>query len=109
MSRHFFDCEHDGRSVRVRLGYDRPLDEYFLHIEFRDSGADDEHTMLYASINDPSADTTKLSYFAGVLAKYGIRVPNNLFREVAVDAFYRVGNRYVQHFEDGHMVEPTLN
>ena len=109
MSRHFFDCEHDGRSVRVRLGYDRPLDEFFLHIEFRDSGADDEHAMLYASINDPHADTKKLSYFAGVLAKYGITAPSNLFREVAVDAFYRVGNRFVQHFEGGHMIEPTLN
>jgi hypothetical protein len=109
MSRHFFDCEYDGRLVRIRLGYDRPLDEYFLHIEFRDSDADDEHTMLYASTNDANADTKKLSYFAGVLAKYGIKVPNNLFREVAVDAFSRVGNRYVQHFEDGRMVEPTLN
>ena len=95
--------------MRVRLGYDRPLDEFFLHIEFRDSGADDEHTLLYASINDLSANTKKLSYFAGVLANYGIKVPSNLFREVAVDAFCRVGNRYVQHFEDGRMVEPILN
>ncbi len=109
MSRHFFDCEHDGRSVRVRLGYDRPLDEYFLHIEFRDSGVDDDHTLLYASINDPNADTEKLSYFAGVLATYGIKVPTSLFREVAVDAFIHVGNRYVEHFEDGRKVEPTLN
>ena len=65
--------------------------------------------MLYASIDDPDADTKKLSYFAGVLAKYRIKVPNNLFREVAVDAFSRVGNRYVEHFADGRMVEPTLN
>jgi len=109
MSRHFFDCEHDGRSVRVRLGYDRPLDEYFLHIEFIDSGADDEHTVLYASINDPRVDTQNLSYFAGVLAKYGIQVPSSLFQEAAVDSFFHVGNRYVQHFDDGRMVEPALN
>lgn len=109
MSRHFFDCEHDGSSVRVLLGYDRLLDEYFLHIDFRDSRADDERTMIYASVDDPDADTQKLSYFAGVLAKHGIQVPSKLFEEVAVDAFYRVGNRCVQHFADGRMVEPTAN
>jgi hypothetical protein len=93
----------------VRLGYDRPLDEFFLHIEFRDSGVEDDHALLYVSINDSGADTKRLSYFAGVLAKYRINVPRSLFREVAVDAFFRVGNRCVEHFEDGRMVEPTLN
>jgi hypothetical protein len=54
MSRHFFDCEMRC-AVRVRLGYDRPLNEYFLQVERIGADPGQGHSpFLYASIEDPS-------------------------------------------------------
>lgn len=53
MSRHFFDCELRC-TVRVRLGYDRPLNEFFLQVERIGADPGQGHSpFLYASIDDP--------------------------------------------------------
>lgn len=63
MSRHFFDCELRC-PVRVRLGYDRPLDQFFLQVERLGACPDiGDSPFLYASIDDPNDRGVSLDYY----------------------------------------------
>lgn len=109
MSRHFFDCELR-LMVRVRLGYDRPLNQFFLQVERLAGHADsDDSPFLYASIDDPDDSGTSLDYYRGKLEQLGLRVPDSMFDAVAQDAARNAGNRCVQHLPDGRMIEPVPN
>jgi hypothetical protein len=104
MSRHFYDCtDSRGRPIRVQLGFDRPLQEFFMHIYLRG-----EHEPLYASINDPY-DTRELAYYNQKLAELSLVVPLTLWLEAIDDAARNTGNRCAQHFLDGRVVEDVFN
>jgi hypothetical protein len=109
MSRHYFDCEHEGQTVRVVLGYDRPLDEFFLQVyrtgfaagdSFREQLCD-EADFLYASMSDYDAPPDDLTYFRSQLKRLGINAPESLFKAVEADAARRTGNLVMVHFADG--------
>jgi hypothetical protein len=109
MSRHFFDCELHC-TVRVRLGYDRPLNEFFLQVERIGADPGQGHSpFLYASIDDPFNSGDDLDYYQEKLEKLGLVVPASLFEAVVADAAGDVGNRCAQHFADGRVVEPVPN
>lgn len=109
MSRHFFDGELRC-AVRVRLGYDRPLNEFFLQVERIGADPGQGHSpFLYASIDDPFNTGDDLDYYREKLEKLGLVVPESLFQAVAEDAARGVGNRYAQHFADGRIVEGVPN
>jgi hypothetical protein len=104
MSRHFYDCtDSSGRPIRVRIGFDRPLQEFFFQIELRG-----EHEFLYASIDDPY-DSGELAYYNQKLAEHALVVPVSLWIEVINDAASNAGNRCAQHFLDGRVVEDVPN
>ena len=105
MSRHFFDCELRCR-VRVRLGYDRPLKEFFLQVER--IGADPDRgnsSFLYASSEDPFDGRDDLDYYQDQLTRLGLIVPESMFKSVQDDAAGDIGNRCAEHFSDGRIVE----
>lgn len=109
MSRHFFDCELRC-AVRVRLGYDRPLNEFFLQVERVGADSGQGHSpFLYASVDDPFNTGDDLDYYREKLEKLGLIVPESLFQAVEEDAARGVGNRYAQHFADGRIVEGVPN
>lgn len=109
MSRHFFDCELRC-AVRVRLGYDRPLNEFFLQIERIGADPGQGHSpFLYASVDDPFNTGDDLDYYREKIEKFGLVVPESLFQAVEEDTARGVGNRYVQHFADGRIVEGVPN
>ena len=109
MSRHFFDCELRC-AVRVRLGYDRPLNEFFLQVERIGADPSQGHSpVLYASIDDPFNSGDDLDYYREKIEKLGLVVPESLFEAVEEDAARGVGNRCAQHFADGRIVEGIPN
>lgn len=109
MSRHFFDCELRC-AVRVRLGYDRPLNEFFLQVERIGADPGQGHSpFLYASIDDPFNSGDDLDYYREKIEKLGLVVPQSLFEAVEEDAARGVGNRCAQHFADGRIVEGVPN
>lgn len=109
MSRHFFDCELRC-AVRVRLGYDRPLNEFFLQVERVGADPGQGHSpFLYASVDDPFNAGDDLDYYREKLEKLGLVVPESLFQAVEEDVARGVGNRYTQHFADGRIVEGVPN
>jgi hypothetical protein len=109
MSRHFFECELRC-TVRVRLGYDPPLNEFFLQVERVGAAPMQGHSpFLYASLDDHFDGGDDLDYYREKLEKLGLLVPESLFQAVEDDAARGVGNRYAQHFADGRIVEGVPN
>lgn len=105
MSQHCLQTEHKGRRVTVQLGWDRPLQQFYL-VVFCDLAGHSEDTdaegYLYFNLADPVAMGCKdLDYFRNKLQELDISVPESMFREVRLDAHLCVSNRHVVYQEDG--------
>lgn len=98
MSRHYFDCEHNSRRIRVTLGYDRPLLEFFLQVHELSS---EDDGLLYASLADLDAMVKDIDYFRHKLRSLQIEVPETVFAAVIEDCAHCAGNKVVEHFADG--------
>ncbi|MFK1437582.1 hypothetical protein ACIU0H_28540 [Pseudomonas aeruginosa] len=106
MSRHYFDTVHKGFPITVVLGWDRPLDYFFLVIhkptELVDGAmkvVDDDH--LYSNLHERNPFNLDLDYYRQVLRLFGITVPESMFIEVQHDADRNAGNRNITHLADG--------
>lgn len=103
MSQHVLRTEHNGRPVTVQLGWDRPLQQFYLVVscDQAGSGADDED-FIYSNLADPQAlDCKDLDYFEQKLQELNISVPKSMLREVWNDAGFNVANRHVTYQKDG--------
>ena len=98
MSQHYFNCKRNDHDVTITLGYDRPLDKFFLNVE--QEGVDSDN---YISLYDLNAPDDDMDYFREKLKSLGIAAPESFFLAVEEDAVERVGNYVVQHFADGSM------
>lgn len=112
MSHHYFNTHYNNRPVEVLLGYDRPLDHFFLTIMYvqRDAvetaenpSAEKDNPTLYSDLEDADGYEQSLDYYQNKLAELGIKVPDSMFREVEQDAINQVGNRIVVHDKDGRL------
>jgi len=123
MSQHYFNTQQASTSVKVLLGWDRPLGHYFMVIEkiatvvvtelasgaqHRDGDDDDEGDddgYLYSNLNEVDPFGLSLDHFRGVLADLGIQVPEQMFEQVELDRDMRVGNRRAWYEPDGSFKE----
>ncbi len=111
MSRHYFETARGDQSIRVTLGYDRPLEYFYLTVEvisdsesIEMSDDEDEAGFIYSNLEDaelPFGQCTHLDYYRRKLRELGISVPESMFRETECDAINHVGNRVVRHLQDG--------
>jgi len=107
MTRRYFDGDYADRPIRVTLGYDRPLDEFFLQIIYRPKDEDEEledYPYVYVSLDDPDALTDDLEYFRAKLRELHIVVPESMFLAVNEDAADGVGNLIAEHFANGRIM-----
>lgn len=112
MSRHNYSTVYRERNVEITLGFDRPLQEYFMTIMYTDLSEDEPDDeeyappIVYSNLSDPNANRiTDLTYYRDKLRSLGLTVPDTLFREVEQDAADQVGNRLARHFDDGRIEE----
>lgn len=116
MSQHLFDSVYNDRPIRVMMGFDRPLNGFFMNIQYVESppnpqsgeasvdpALDDEESepdegFIYDSLVGSGDD---LSDYRSALQSLGIVVPESIFREVQKDADNSTGNRVTRHFADG--------
>lgn len=110
MSRHYFDTSHKGFPVTVILGWDRPLNYFFLVIEKPAELIDDtmqvkDDDFLYSNLHEIDPFGHGLDYYRGVLRHFQIVVPESMFIEVQHDAARNIGNRMVKHQADGLFTE----
>ncbi|WP_025807857.1 hypothetical protein V8U11_08220 [Pseudomonas chlororaphis] len=110
MSRHHFETIHKGFPITVQLGWDRPLDYFFLVIHKPEALTDsamslDDDDYLYSNLHERNPFNLHLDYYRQVLRYFGITVPESMFIEVQSDAEMNVGNRDVLHQADGSFIE----
>lgn len=103
MSRHYFDTEYKTLPVQVILGYDRPLDEFFMQVKHLDmkNVEDEDLPFVYATIDDPEHDPLDLDYCRRKLVELGITIPETMYAAVQDDGRKRMGNFEAMHFADG--------
>ena len=87
----------------VLCGWDRPMQQYFLVIEYEELTDDisDEDAFIYTNLFDESAMQQELIYFQQKLDALGIKLPKSMMDQVREDRINNVGNRQCLHHADG--------
>lgn len=106
MSRHHLRTTLGGVPKLVVMGYDRPLDEYFVQLWADDpEGEGDADEPIYSSLDEPGADWRDIATVVRKLGELGVQVPRSMIDAIVADADQRVGNRIVEHTPDGGVTE----
>ncbi len=110
MSRHYFDTSHKGFPITVIVGWDRPMNYFFLVIEKPAELIDDtmqveDEDFLYSNLHEIDPFGHDLDYYREVLRHFHIDVPDSMFIEVLDDAERNIGNRIVKHQADSSFTE----
>lgn len=106
MSQHTFFATHQGRPVKVVMGWDRPLAYFFMTVMLLEgcvarSDEDEDDDVLYSNLDQSRPFGLDLDDLRGALDELGITVPESMFDEVESDAIHNVGNRFMTHQADG--------
>jgi len=99
MSRHYFDTFHKGFPVTVLVGWDRPMNYFFLVIKKPTGLVENTMTFddLYSNLQEIDPFNHDLDYYREVLRHFQILVPESMFIEVQRDCERHIGNRVVKH------------
>jgi len=100
MSQHWFFCTTEKHGeVGVLAGWDRPLQGFFLTIELVKGldGKDSEDEFLYSNLDDTVSHPKAFGPFDEVLARFGIKIPEQMRKEIVRDGVMNTGNKYVRH------------
>jgi hypothetical protein len=104
MSRHHLRTVRAGSPLLVVVGYDRPLNEFFLQLWDDDPEADAD-TPVYSSLDEPAADWRDIATVVRRLEELDVAVPHSMIDAVVADGVQRAGNRIVEHALDGRLTE----
>ena len=104
MSRHHLRTARGASPVLVVVGYDRPLNEFFLQLW--DVGPEAEaDEPAYSSLDEPAADWRDIATVVRRLEDLDVAVPRSMIDAVVADSVRRAGNRIVEHTLDGRVTE----
>ena len=104
MSRHHLRTARGASPVLVVMGYDRPLNEFFLQLW--DDGPEAEgDEPAYSSLDEPAADGRDIATVVQRLEDLDVSVPRSMIDAVVADSVRRAGNRIVEHAIDGRVTE----
>jgi hypothetical protein len=108
MSQHVIELTNkDGKEMTVMMGWDRPLQQFFLMVEQNQDGK--EPVYLYNNMDDPDAwGMDDLNYFHEKLLELGLDVPQKMLMQVESDKILKVGNRFVRYLPDGTVTDLPL-
>jgi hypothetical protein len=104
MSRHHLRTVHSAGPMLVVMGYDRPLNEFFLQFWDDGPGADADEP-AYSSLDEPAADWRDIATVVRRPEEFDVTVPRSMIGAVVADSVHRAGNRIVEHAPDGAMTE----
>ena len=107
MSQHYYETMLRGQAAIVTMGWDRPLQGFFLIIEV--GAADEFEEPFYSNLNDRNLRAfgglpPTLGYFKTKLVELGLVVPDRVFKEVDEDGCANVGNRHVWYDQTGDIL-----
>ena len=93
MSQHHFFIKNDEQKTHILMGWDRPLQGYFLVINKENDTDEAYWSNLDAAISHPKT----LEPFLAALASLGITLPPAMIIAIEEDAEQNRGNRQVIH------------
>lgn len=102
MSRHIYSTTtDDGKSVKVVMGYDRPLNYLFMTVEELSppeaaptEDDDQDSPYLYSNMDDLCAglEIQEIEYFLDILKDLQISIPEPMIAHIQEDQVNKVGN-----------------
>ncbi len=94
MSQHFLYADLDGQQVEIQMGWDTPMDWYYLLISpVLDNEVIDDP--IYSNLDEPNANSNDLSFYVGVCRKMGIDIPIEMVEGIEEDRRTRRMNHRV--------------
>ena len=108
MSQHIaqLECEKVGGHVRVQLGWDKPLAEFYLVvIAESDAQCDNEEGIVYSNLDDLHSRGQELDYFKAIASNLGFEVPDAMWRAAYQDREVNAVNKTVFYSPDGEVVD----
>ncbi|OEC65671.1 hypothetical protein A7D21_32845 [Pseudomonas sp. AP19] len=109
MSQHFVKLYHAQSNclVRVQLGWDRPLQGFYMVVE-KDSveGLDDcDEGIVYSNLDDVG-HPSDLAHFKEIASKLSVQIPDVMWRAAYLDSQHNAVNKQVFYSLDGDVVAP---
>jgi hypothetical protein len=106
MSQHKIELDYRGKTVEVLIGWDRPLQGYFLVVDWLDADTDEP---IYSNLNDPAFDANhgvapSLEMLMKRLIAMDIDLPATVIGNVLMDGVRNIGNCEVKYSKDGEAV-----
>lgn len=105
MSQHIFNTNWNGKAISVLMGYDRPLDGYFMVIdriqsdqvgdELEDEFENDDY--IYSNLFESESHPKSLARYQHKLFELCIDVPVQMLEEIIEDRAQNIGNKRVLH------------
>jgi hypothetical protein len=113
MSQHIFSTTVNGEEISVLMGWDRPLQGFFLVVQrcnyepVPGKSYNEADLYVYSNLNDRnllkcSGLPKTIDYFVSKLDKLGISVPTEIFENIQSDSRHNVGNKLVTYKMDGY-------
>jgi hypothetical protein len=97
MSQHFFETMYQNEPVRIMMGWDRPLQYYFLLIE--KLTGDEKERIIWSNLDHFTENEARsLENYLSVLNGLCLAVPEQMIAEIGADAAANCGNKEVRHF-----------
>lgn len=93
MSQHEYISTYQGRPVRVLMGWDRPLQGFFMVIDETQNLSDE---YVYSNLEEEVPHPKSLEPFIQKLQELGIPVPEKMLQAVEEDGEKNEGNNYKQ-------------
>lgn len=82
-----------GDDVRVRAGWDRPLQGFWCMVERVDDEVDEDELYIFNNLDLETPHPKSFSVFETVLGYLGIDLPDAMKREILLDQARNTGNR----------------
>jgi hypothetical protein len=103
MTQHVFKTTYEGKTTQVMLGWDRPLQGFFMVIPRSTAASEDtsDSGYLYCNLLDPDLSrgvSYSIEYFKTILEKLHIDVPEYVFSQINNDETCNRGNRFVRYW-----------
>jgi hypothetical protein len=92
MSRHTFNTKLGEKPVRLVMGWDRPLQNFFYHVHDLSAGPSDEDILGTSWTMSPS-EQRDFPLMLEKVKELGITPPQKMVDEVKADKVNNVGNR----------------
>ncbi|UUA74247.1 hypothetical protein [Cellvibrio sp. QJXJ] len=99
MSRHYFKTTYTGKPIEVLMGFDRPLNGFFMVIDYQEEPEDDDEGegLIYSNLWERNPHPDSLTPYLEKLTELNISVPAEMLQEIEKDGEVKMGNKNVRH------------